>query len=66
MDNELPNNGGSSLHLHQFWAENTEAWFTIAETRFQIKRVDNQQEMFDHIGVTNVKMCVRICFNNDE
>jgi hypothetical protein len=49
MENEQPNNGGSSLRLQQFWAENTEAWFAIAETRFRIKRVDNQQEMFDHV-----------------
>ena len=49
MDNEQPNNGGSSLRLPQFWAENTEAWFAIAETRFRIKRVDDQQEMFDHV-----------------
>jgi len=49
MDNEQPNNGGSSLCLPQFWAENTEAWFAIAETRFRIKRVDDQQEMFDHV-----------------
>jgi hypothetical protein len=49
MDNEQPNNGGSSLHLPQFWAQNTEARFAIAETRFRIKRVDDQQEMFDHV-----------------
>jgi hypothetical protein len=49
MENEQPNLGGSSLRLLQFWAENTEAWFAIAETRFQIKRVDDQQEMFDHV-----------------
>jgi hypothetical protein len=49
MDNEQPNNRGSSLRLTQFWAENKEAWFAIAETRFRIKRVDDQQEMFDHV-----------------
>ncbi len=49
MDNEQPNNGGSSLRLPQFWAENTEAWFAITETRFRIKQVDDQQEMFDHV-----------------
>jgi hypothetical protein len=49
MDNEQPNNGGSSLRLPQFWAENTEAWFAIAETRFRIKWVDDHQEMFDHV-----------------
>ncbi len=40
MDNEQPN-GGSSLRLPTFWAENTEAWFTIAETRFCIKREED-------------------------
>jgi hypothetical protein len=49
MDNEQPNNGGSSLRLPQLWAENTEAWFAIAETRFRIKRVDDQQEIFDNV-----------------
>jgi hypothetical protein len=46
MDNEQPNNGGSSLRLPQFLAENTEAWFAIT---VWIKRVDDQQEMFEHV-----------------
>jgi hypothetical protein len=46
MDNKQPNNGGSSLRLPQFLAENTEAWFAIT---VRIKRVDDQQEMFDHV-----------------
>ncbi len=33
-DNEQPNNGDSSLHLPTFWAENTDAWFTITEPVF--------------------------------
>ena len=59
MDNEQPNNGGSSLRLPQFWAENTEAWVAIAETRFRIKRVDDQQEMFDHVVIALPKESLR-------
>jgi hypothetical protein len=48
MDIKQPN-VGSSLRLPLFWAENTEAWFAIAKTRFHIKRMDEQQEIFDHV-----------------
>ena len=48
MDNEQQQHGGS-LRLPPFWAENTEAWFAIAETRFRLRRVDDEQEMFDHV-----------------
>ncbi len=59
MDNEQANNGGSSLCLPQFWAENTEAWFAITETRFRIKRVEDQQ-MFDHVVNALPKESLRI------
>ena len=49
MDNEQQQHNGSSLRLPPFWAENTEAWFAIAETRFQLKHVGDQMEMFDHV-----------------
>jgi hypothetical protein len=49
MDNKQPNNRGFSLRLFTFWAENTESWFAIAETRFRLKWVDDQQDMFDQV-----------------
>jgi hypothetical protein len=48
MDNEeQPQPGSSSLRLPPFWAENTEAWFAIAEARFRLRNVVDEQVMFD-------------------
>jgi hypothetical protein len=59
MDNEQPN-GGSTLRLPTFWAENTGAWFAIAETRFRLKSVDDQQDMFAHVVNTLPRESIRI------
>ncbi len=59
MDNEQPNRG-SSLRLTTFWAENTEAWFAIAETRFRLKRVDDQQDMYAHVVNALPRESIRI------
>ncbi len=47
MDNEQHH--GGSLRLPPFWPENTEAWFAIAETRFRLRNVEDEQQMFDHV-----------------
>jgi hypothetical protein len=44
-NNEQPphNNHGGSLRLLLFWAENSEAWFRIAESRFRLWNIEDKQ-----------------------
>ena len=47
MDNNDHNHG--SLRLPSFWPDNTEAWFAVAETRFRLRNIDDEQQMFDMV-----------------
>jgi hypothetical protein len=62
MDNdEQPphNNHGGSLRLPLFWAENSEAWFGIAESRFRLRNIENEQVKFDLVVNALPKECLR-------
>jgi hypothetical protein len=62
MDNkEQPphNNVGGSLRLPQFWAENSEAWFGIAESRFCLRNIEEEQVKFDLVINALPKECLR-------
>jgi hypothetical protein len=50
MDNAeqpLGNNNGDSLRLPQFWAENLEARLGIAEARFRLRNIEDEQIKLD-------------------
>ena len=59
-ENQPPhNNNGGSLCLPQFWAENSEAWFGIADSRFLLRSVKDEQVKFN-LGVNFLpKECLR-------
>ena len=62
MDNdEQPphNNHGGSLRLPLFWAENSEAWFGIAESRFRLRNIEDEQVKFDLVVNALPKECLR-------
>ncbi len=62
MDNkEQPphNNVGGSLRLPQFWAENSQAWFGIAESRFGLWNIEEEQVKFDLFVNALPKECLR-------
>jgi hypothetical protein len=62
MDNEEqpPHiNHGSSLHLPQFWAENSELWFSTAEPRFCLWNTEDEQVKFDLVVNALPKECLR-------
>jgi hypothetical protein len=47
-DGEQPHlNNGGSLCLPPFWVENLEAWFGIAEARFRLCNIEDEQVKFD-------------------
>ena len=50
MDNDKQpphNNHGGSLRLPLFCAENSEAWFGIAESRFRLRNIEDEQVKYD-------------------
>jgi hypothetical protein len=53
-------NRASSLRLPIFWADNTEAWFAVVETRFRLKHIDDEQEQFDHVVNALPKESLRV------
>jgi hypothetical protein len=62
MDNDKQpphNNHGGSLRLPLFWAENSEAWFGIAESRFRLRNIENEQVKFDLVVNALPKECLR-------
>ncbi len=62
MDNdEQPphNHHGGSLRLPLFWAENSEAWFGIAESRFRLRNIEDEQVKFDLVVNALPKECLR-------
>jgi hypothetical protein len=62
MDNdEQPphNNHGGSLRLPLFLAENSEAWFGIAESRFRLRNIEDKQVKFDLVVNALPKECLR-------
>jgi hypothetical protein len=62
MDNdEQPphNNHAGSLRLPLFWAENSEAWFGIAESRFRLSNIEDEQVKFDLVVNALPKECLR-------
>jgi hypothetical protein len=60
-NNEQPphNNHGGSLHLPLFWAENSEAWFGIAKSRFRLRNIEDEQVKFDLVVNALPKECLR-------
>jgi hypothetical protein len=61
MDNEeqLPhNNHGGSLCLPQFWTESSEAWFSIAKSRFCLWNIEDEQVKFDLVVNALPKECL--------
>jgi hypothetical protein len=55
----MHNNHGGSLRLHQFWAENSEAWFGIAESRFRLQNIEDKQVKFDLVFNALPKECLQ-------
>ena len=53
------NNHGGSLRLPLFWAENSEAWFGIAESRFRLRNIEDEQVKFDLVVNALPKECLR-------
>jgi hypothetical protein len=53
-------NRTSSLRLPIFWADNTEAWFAVVETRFRLKNINDEQEQFDHVVNALPKESLRV------
>jgi hypothetical protein len=45
MENNDQHHG--SLRLPSFWPENTKAWFAVSKTRFRLRQIDDEQQMFD-------------------
>jgi hypothetical protein len=37
------------VKLPQFWAARPAAWFTLAESRFRLKSITEEQQLFDHL-----------------
>lgn len=48
IDNKQPHLG-NYLRLPPFWVENTKEWFVIAEARFRLRNVVDEQQMFNHV-----------------
>jgi hypothetical protein len=59
-DEQTPhNNHGGSLRLPLFWAENSEVWFGIAESRFRMRNIEDEQVKFDLMVNALPKECLR-------